>query len=207
MSPDRNTGFAELKAVAMDILQGTTHRHEPGSDPMDKRDEDTKAGPHAAGRASKGRPDPMPAASDRGHEGQGPATGTERPASHEDVQGRAGGRQDPALNATEDRQEEFGAGSEHSTAAPRDADAGNWPPGDWNSQGNANRHGQVHEGRGPGGYDDRSRELRDFGPGPEGSRGEAWRTYEHHAEGNPESEEADEKARQSGQPAPTRDKP
>lgn len=92
-----------------------------------------------------------------------------------------------------DRRDDYGAGA-GPDQGEGDADSSAWPPGDWNENGNADRHGQSREGRGPGGYDDRSRELRDFGPGPEGSTGEAWRTYEHHADAEAGQDRPDDKS-------------
>lgn len=165
MTDERTTGFAELKAVALDILQ--SGRHQPGagqghndqeSQHMQTRD------PH------RSAPDDARAENPPGHDRQ------PQGVPESDPQGRAGGREDPALATGEDRQQDAGAGAEAATTT--DANHTSWPPADWNAQGNAHRHGQEREGHGPGGYEDRSRELRDFGPGPEGSTTEAWRTYE-----------------------------
>lgn len=202
MADERNSGFAELKAVALDLLQGERPAGEPrqrqdeGSTPMHNRDPDrdnpppatasgegSAAGHAGGGRAPEGQPDAMPAASDRGHESSAPASGThhEAGASARHRPGRAGGRHGEELNATDDRQEDYGAGAD-AHLGEGDADSTRWPPQDWDENGNAHRHHQSREAPGPGGYEDRSRELRDFGPGPEGSSGEAWRTYEHYSD-------------------------
>lgn len=136
-----------------------------------------------------------PAHGDASDQGNQPMAGRDtHDSEHAHVPGRAGGRQDEKLNTTDDRPEEYGAGA-NQTAPAKDADSGNWPPKDWDENGNARRHGQSREGKGPGGYEDRSRELRDYGPGPEGSTGEAWRTYENHADGDASPDQQDGKAR------------
>jgi len=182
MTDERTTGFAELKAVALDILQ--SGRHQPGAGHSHHQQESQ----HMHTR------DPQ-------HPGPGAAT-TKNSARQQqqggpapDRQGRAGGREDPALATGEDRQQDAGVRAEATASA--DADRERWPPADWNAQGNANRHGQEREGHGPGGYEDRSRELRDFGPGPEGSTTEAWRTYEN-ADSEDPSKNGDDPASDRG---------
>lgn len=190
MADERSTGFAELKAVALHILQQDKHRppgpataHEQGSKPMDTRDQHRKDPPPRQDTGDQGAdesPAPQPQAGRDPADQQRPAT----PSAARDAR-------EPA--PASDRREDYGAGAEPDRGQG-DADSRAWPPGDWNENGNANRHGQSREGRGPGGYDDRSRELRDFGPGPEGSSGEAWRTYEHHADGDAGQDRADDKS-------------
>jgi hypothetical protein len=208
MTDETATGVAELKAVFIDLLHPATRNphdtrrtDDAGSNAMANRDRQTSgpqpaggknpvAGDHDTARARAGGADSLPAAADRGHEGQGPASGTHHAADTGDRHGpgRAGGRRGEELATTDDRQSEYGAGMEESPRSDTDADDGNWPPRDWDANGNAKRHGQVEQGRGPGGYEDRSRELRDYGPGPEGATGEAWRTYEHHGDGKPDAD-------------------
>src|SRR5690606_28410686 len=178
MADERSTGFAELKAVALHILQqgkdrppGPATAHEQGSTPMDTRDQHRKDPPS---RQDTGGPRPD---EDNAVQPQGDRD----PDQHPTTPAAARNAREPA--PARDRREEHGAGAQ-ADHREGDADSRTWPPGDWNENGNANRHGQSREGRGPGGYDDRSRELRDFGPGPEGSSGEAWRTYEHHSDGD-----------------------
>src|SRR5690606_28769406 len=102
-----------------------------------------------------------PAHGDASDQGNQPMAGRDtHDSEHAHVPGRAGGRQDEKLNTTDDRPEEYGAGANQAAPA-KDADSGNWPPKDWDENGNARRHGQSREGKGPGGYEDRSRELRD----------------------------------------------
>lgn len=190
MADERSTGFAELKAVALHILQGqprhpsATHAtHQPGSEPMANRDARKDPPPRDPNDGTVDR-DTRPTSP--GAEAQaaasGPAPAAADTASDPAATGPAGSRE-----ATQDddiaseRRDDYGAGVQPHHGKG-DADDGAWPPADWDENGNASRHGQSREGRGPGGYEDRSRELRDFGPGPKGSSGEAWRTYEHHAD-------------------------
>lgn len=210
MADEPSSGVAELKAVVLDLLhpgarpprdahaapeQGPSpmaeHAKHDRPQPADTADTATSGKPAASGKSSG-----LPAASDRGRRD------ADAPARREggnpgQVAGRAGGRDDASLNASDDRPEEYGTGADSRRTGP-DADRGDWPPRDWDGTGDGGRQRTAGKEQGPGGYEDRSQELHDYGPGPKGSTGEAWRTYEHHRDGNPGADD---------QGAPRKDKP
>src|SRR5690606_39712512 len=135
---------------------GPATAHEQVSKPMGTRDQHRKDPPPRQDTGDQGTDE---GASPQLQAGRNPAD--QRPATPSAARDAS----EPA--SASDRREDYGAGAgpDHGKG---DADSRAWPPGVWNENGNANRHGQSREGRGPGGYDDRSRDLRDFGPGPEG---------------------------------------
>ena len=174
-------------------------------DPSPRRDHEAATGHHRRAQHSAAQDGPAagsgstPAAT-AGDDREVTPTGAASPPGERDLASR---------DIVDERRDDYGAGVQPHHGKG-DADEGAWPPGDWDENGNAARHGQSREGRGPGGYEDRSRELRDFGPGPKGSSGEAWRTYEHHADdkagqGHPdadEGEDTDSKATSDRGPRP-----